>query len=495
MGLLDRWVSRFSSDDDDEEKSAEPNRAFQASDTPGGPPQRRRDPLDDLILEARSHLTLDDSGKRYAEGYDFQNVIASLDEGARSKAGDALLADALLVHPAPKLRRRLVERLLHRGDRDAAKGLLEQLAEAPEHAPYALTQLAEILEQNGDKEGALAAYERVLALDINQAQAKARARRLRAGRERRGYGDNARDLLTRFLGAKAAGSRYAVREEIGRGGAATVFRARDRVVEREVALKIFHPRGKADARRARILHEARIAAVFDHPHIVPILDVDDERDLLVMSLCEGGSLRGRLANGRLGVLETAEYGAAMLRTLADVHEAGSAHLDIKPSNLLFHEGRLMLCDFGTAGLVQLGAAAGTRAYMAPEQRAGGRVGPASDCFAAGLVVFECLTGHLPQAQSLSFDQSTPTIVLDGLNPGPRRRALEDLLSAMVVPEPTERPEDLRAVASHLLRAAALPASDKDGTQLFEHLSALAEREGDAAVTRLSAHPLTRALVE
>jgi serine/threonine protein kinase len=275
-------------------------------------------------------------------------------------------------------------------------------------------------------------------------------------------------------------------DEIGRGGAATVFRARDRVVAREVALKIFHARGAAAERRARIVSEARIAGSFDHPHVVPILDLDESRDLLVMALCDGGSLQRRLSlEKKLRHSDAVELGAVLLRTLADIHDAGHVHLDIKPSNLLFHEGQLMLCDFGTAGMRELGGLAGTRAYMAPEHRATTQAAAPADLYMAGLVIAECIDGKLP-----AFG-TAPS--LTSLQVGPRRRALEGVLAELTARDPDARPKDGRAAADRLLEAGALPLADKEGEALYHHVESLAAREGDAAVARMRANPLVDAL--
>lgn len=503
MGLLDRWLGRFlgGQDDADGDREAasspelvrsgleedEPRREGRRRDE--APARMTFDQSDEALRRLKERLSLDNAGRRYAESVEFEAEISGLDAAGRSRAADALLADALLVSPSLALRRQLAERLLHRGDRSEARALLEQLAEAPEHASWALTSLGELHELEGDEEEALSCYERVLALDITAPQAKARARRLRRGRDRsKTRAAEQRAMLVRFLGARAAGSRYAVLEEIGRGGAATVFRARDRAVDREVALKIFHPRGRTSDRRARIVQEARIAGAWDHPHIVPILDIDEQRDLLVMALCEGGSLRQRLSeHKRLRTAEAAELGAVLLNTLADVHQAGGVHLDVKPSNLLFSGGRMMLCDFGTAGLKQMGAAAGTRAYMAPEQRARGVASPAADLYAAGLVVYECIAGRLPETQRKEGSLAE----LEMLPPGPRRRAIEAIVSSLTADDPDDRPTDARAVAEELLEAAALPADDKEGERLWERLTTIAAREG--AEERLYAHPIARVL--
>jgi tRNA A-37 threonylcarbamoyl transferase component Bud32 len=502
MGWIDRWLNRFvdraankaqdaaQHDDPETNDLSDEPAADSARGSVAWSTETSTDPLDQSIAAARDKLTLDEAGRRYAEGAEFLAELSGLDAGGRSRAADALLADALLVSPSKALRRELAERLLHRGERDEARVLLVQLADEEEHAAFALTSLGELAELAGDTDEALRAYERVLALDITLPTAKARARRLRAGREGyRGRALKQRAQLTRFLGARAAGSRYAVVEEIGRGGAATVFRARDRVVEREVALKIFHPRGRTQERRARLVQEARVAGAYDHPHIVPILDIDEGRDLLVMGLCEGGSLRQRLAQGRLSSSSMADIGAVLLRTLADVHDARGVHLDVKPSNLLFHAGRMMLCDFGTAGLVEMGAAAGTRAYMAPEQRATGEAGAPADIYAAGLVLYECIAGRLPETQR----RADEGVALEMLPPGPRRRALERLLAALTADDPAQRPADPRAAADDLLEAAALPADAGEGERLLERLRGLAADEGPEAEARLEGNEIVALL--
>lgn len=456
--------------------------------------QRRRppaDPLDQNIVRARGRLTVDREGRRYAESDDFQAELSALDGGGRRKAADELLADALLCTPSTNLRRQLAERLLHRGERGRAKGLLVRLVDDASgqesgHAAFALTALGEIAEHDGDVDEALRCYERVLALDISLPQPKARARRLRAGQERK-EGASERAALARFLGTRAAGARYAVVDEIGRGGAATVFRARDRRLLRDVALKIFHPRGNREERKKRLVEEARIAGSFDHPHVVPVLDLDEERDLLVMVLCDGGSLQRSIQQqGKLRTATAVELGAVLLRTLADIHDAGQLHLDIKPSNLLFHEGQLMVCDFGTAGLRELGAAAGTRAYMAPEQLGylAAPVGPQADLWAAGLVVAEAIEGRLPHRGAVEL----PT-----LPAGPRRRALERVLSMLTTTDLSIRPLTGRIAAELLLEAGALPQGDSEGAQLAAHVEMLARREGDDAVARMKAHVLVAAL--
>jgi tRNA A-37 threonylcarbamoyl transferase component Bud32 len=483
MGLVDRWVKRFLGDD-----SVAAAEALSTPSTSSPTPEPElTDPLDELIRGVRLRLTVDAAGRRYAESAELQAELRSLDGGGRRRAADDLLAEALLCTPSATLRRQLAERLLHRGERQRARSLLEKLVDVDAHAPFALMALGELLEAEGNKDEALRCYERVMALDITLPQAKARARRLRSDATRAVKAEDGRAALARFLGAKAAGARYAVVDELGRGGAATVFRARDRHVGRDVALKVFHPRGNRDDRRRRLIEEARIAGAFDHPHVVPVLDLEEDRELLVMMWCDGGSLQRAIQRqGRLGARVAVEHGAVLLRTLADIHDRGHLHLDIKPSNLLLHEGRLMVCDFGTAGLKDVGVAGGTRAYMAPEQLHGHAVGAAADLFAAGLVIAEMIEGRLVRRGLVTLPQ---------MQAGPRRRALEATLSSMTAEDPTARPKNGRVAAQLLLEAAALPVKDQEGVELAAHIGRLARHAGDEALRRWEAHPLMPALRE
>jgi tRNA A-37 threonylcarbamoyl transferase component Bud32 len=489
MGVVDRWMKKFlgvQAPPVPAPRDAAPTATTTTTTTAEQTLQAMSDdPGEQHLARARARLTVDASGRRYADSDDFQGELRSLDGAGRRKAADELLADALLCSPSLSLRRQLAERLLHRGERQRAKGLLTRLADDSAHAAFALTALGEIAEADGDNDEALAFYERVLAIDITLQQPKARARRLRSGSERASASQDSRATLARFLGTRAAGARYAVVDEVGRGGAATVLRARDRRIGRDVALKIFHPRGNREERKRRLVEEARIAGAFDHPHVVPVLDLDEDRDLLVMMLCDGGSLQRTVqTQGRLGPRQAVEFGAVLLRTLADIHDAGHLHLDIKPSNLLLHEGRLMVCDFGTAGMKEMGAAAGTRAYMAPEQLRASPTTGAADLFAAGLVVAECIEGRLARRGA---------VVLPSLPAGPRRRALERVLSMLTADDAGLRPRDGRVAAQLLLEAGALPADDSEGIQLAAQIERLARQAGDDAEQRLLAHPLVPAL--
>jgi serine/threonine-protein kinase len=203
-------------------------------------------------------------------------------------------------------------------------------------------------------------------------------------------------------------SRYLLAEEIGRGGMGVVFRAVDRGLNREVAIKVMAERATTGRKaRERFVREARILASVNHAHVLPIYEVEDHdgRLYLVMRMIPSGhTLRGllhartRLAPGHaLRLLE--QVGGA----LDTMHRADVLHLDLKPENILLEgpEGdeHPWLADFGLARTcgdetTWTDAIAGTVAYMAPEQLAGtGDIGPRADLYALALVLFETLTGR------------------------------------------------------------------------------------------------------
>jgi serine/threonine protein kinase len=195
--------------------------------------------------------------------------------------------------------------------------------------------------------------------------------------------------------------RYELGASLGRGGMAEVFEARDRVLQRPVAVKVF--RGAADADRARFEAEAHVLASLNHPGLVQVYDAGEQDGdaFLVLELIDGPSLAARVGDtGRLPADEVAGIGAQIADALAFVHDHGVVHRDVTPSNILCApDGRPRLADFGIARLVdttRITAARttiGTVAYMAPEQVQGQDVTPAADVYALGLVLLELLTGH------------------------------------------------------------------------------------------------------
>ncbi len=211
--------------------------------------------------------------------------------------------------------------------------------------------------------------------------------------------------------------RYTIIDEIGSGGFATVYRAMDRVLQREVALKVIRPWLMSDSDYvARFQREARIVAQLDHPRIVSILDFGehDGRLFLVMKLMRGGSLATRLQSGPLPWKQTVAWTGAIAEGLDYAHQKGLVHRDIKPDNILFDEqGQPVIADFGivkalensTANLSVSGGILGTPAYISPEIWNGMPASPATDVYALTCLVYEMSTGRK------LFEAPTPPAVM------------------------------------------------------------------------------------
>ncbi|HEY2041751.1 MAG TPA: serine/threonine-protein kinase [Jatrophihabitans sp.] len=226
--------------------------------------------------------------------------------------------------------------------------------------------------------------------------------------------DSAQPSLTPSgTGAILAG-RYRLQARIGRGGMADVFRADDNVLSRPVAVKVFRFDTAAGDDRRRVDAEVRTLASLRHPGLVTVFDAGtadepngDGTPFLVMELITGPTLSQRLSEGPLPPEETAHLGAELAATLGYVHASGVVHRDVKPANILLDTPSngtagfsAKLTDFGIARLIDStrltmhGMTVGTANYLSPEQAQTGAVTPASDVYSLGLVLIECLTGHL-----------------------------------------------------------------------------------------------------
>ncbi len=245
------------------------------------------------------------------------------------------------------------------------------------------------------------------------------------------------------------GDRYELGDRIGTGGAAEVYRAYDRRLDRSVAVKLVRPGADAVAEQ-RFTEEARLLATLSHAGLVPIYDVgrqdgDDGRSYLVMRLVEGQTLAARIEAGPMPAAEVTELGAHLAGALAYVHSRGIVHRDVKPSNVLLDaEGHAFLADFGISRLLDAphvtstGIVIGTAAFLAPEQVRGAPAGPAADVYALGLVLIQCLTGRAEYSggavEAALARLHRPPIVPAGL-----ASPLSEALSAMTAAEPDGRP--------------------------------------------------------
>ncbi|MCX5059803.1 serine/threonine protein kinase [Streptomyces sp. NBC_00201] len=214
-----------------------------------------------------------------------------------------------------------------------------------------------------------------------------------------------------LLGRQVAG--YRIEREIGRGGMAVVYRARDLRLDRTVALKLLAPDlARNDTFRLRFTHESRAAAAIDHPHIVPVFEAGETDGLLYIAMryVEGSDLRHLLdRRGPLAPATALRIAAQIASALDAAHEHGLVHRDVKPGNILVargtdsdHPEHAYLTDFGLTkkslsltGFTSVGQFVGTLDYVAPEQISGRPVDGRCDVYGFACVVYECLAGRPP----------------------------------------------------------------------------------------------------
>jgi hypothetical protein len=272
-------------------------------------------------------------------------------------------------------------------------------------------------------------------------------------------------------GRRVIDGRFELQARLGGGGMGMVWRARDLVLDRSVALKEvrppdpglaeYDPQGAAML-RARVLREARALARVDHPNVVTIHHVVDGGEhtypWLVMELVTGGSLQDRLAKGPLAPAEAARLGREVLAALRAAHEVGIQHRDVKPANVLLRpDGRPVLTDFGIAAirestaLTATGSVIGTPDYMAPERISGAEGGPGSDLWSLAMMLYVAVEGHHPLRRATTL--ATLAALLSEELPPPRRSGtLTGFLNAMLVKDPALRPD--AATADGMLAQAA-----------------------------------------
>jgi serine/threonine-protein kinase len=275
------------------------------------------------------------------------------------------------------------------------------------------------------------------------------------------------DLISR-LNAALVG-RYRIERELGQGGMATVYLADDVRHGRQVALKVLRPEVASAVGAERFLAEIKTTAKLSHPHILPLFDSGQADGFLfyVMPYVQGESLRDRLTREHeLPVEDAVRIATQVAEALEHAHGLGVVHRDIKPENILLHQGNAMVADFGialalggqtTGRLTELGVTLGTPRYMSPEQATGGsNVGPATDVWALGCILYEMLAGEPP------YGGSTPQAILGSI------------VSAAAEPVTQKRRSTPAHVAAAVARATERVPSDR-----FTSAQAFARALGDA----------------
>ncbi len=263
------------------------------------------------------------------------------------------------------------------------------------------------------------------------------------------------------IGTTVAG-RYVLEDVIGEGGMATVYRAKHRVSDRHVAIKIMNPAlAKNSVIQERFRREAKAAQKIAHPNIIEILEQGETGDgslYLVMELLEGETLADVIEHGKVPVERTLRILIQVARALARAHDLEVIHRDLKPENIFLArvpDGSevVKLLDFGIARSMQdvrltgSGEVFGTPQYMAPERITSTEAGPAADLYALGIMAFEMFVGRLPfQAHDVAtwflkhmkeappsmrqFDPSLP-------------EELDELVHELLAKDPSDRPVDAR----------------------------------------------------
>ncbi len=287
------------------------------------------------------------------------------------------------------------------------------------------------------------------------------------------------DTLADPLTGRLLDGRYAVTARIAHGGMATVYRATDTRLDREVALKVMHAELARDEEFVRrFIGEAKSVARLSHQNVVAVFDqgADGPYLYLAMEYVPGRTLKELLRDsGRFPPAAALEIMAGVLDGLAAAHASGIVHRDVKPENvLLTADGRIKVADFGlaraqsAAGHTRAGLLVGTVSYVPPEQVTGGTTGPRGDVYSAGVMLFELLTGRLPFTgdtplsiayQHVNTDVPAPSALAPGI-PAP----VDQLVLAATSRDPARRPADagefLRAV--HHVREGLAESSGLTG---------------------------------
>ena len=259
------------------------------------------------------------------------------------------------------------------------------------------------------------------------------------------------------------GGRYRLIELLGQGGMATIYRARDGQLERDVAVKVLRPEyGRDPDFFARFRQEAQSAASLNHPSVVAVYDygTDEAGPYIVMELVEGEDLASIIRrSGPLPPRQAARLAAEIGRAIATAHDNGFIHRDIKPGNILVtREGRAKVTDFGIArALAEAqftlpGTTIGSVHYFSPEQARGEPAGPPSDIYSLGIVLYELLTGRRPWEGDTAAAIATARLTGAVPSPSSVRSGIPPVLEAIDRKALAQRPEDRFANAMAMVEA-------------------------------------------
>jgi non-specific serine/threonine protein kinase len=288
-------------------------------------------------------------------------------------------------------------------------------------------------------------------------------------------------------------SHYRILEKLGEGGMGVVYKALDTTLDRIVAVKFLPPSVSTNNdNKARFLQEAKAAAALNHPNICTIHGVEEDAGqmFIVLEYVEGQTVKSLIHEKQLLLDDVVQIGSQIAEGLTSAHSKGIVHRDIKTDNIMLtRDHRVKIMDFGLAKLrggaqlTRYGTNVGTMLYMSPEQIQGDDVGPQSDLWSFGIVLYEMLTGRLPFS-----GEHEAAIIYEILNVEPQTilshrpetpEHLQDLVSSLLQKSHTKRPSSAQVVSERLRKAPAdtqRPSEKSIAVLYFENMSSEKESE-------------------